>query len=144
MAVLSRNDEVAQALFDGLSARIVEAQDGLEGGPDPVPYLGEHDLTDMMTHAASIGVPLTSREVRYLHQRVDDAIADLAAHPEYLPIVDVFDPATPDGEYPYSLWLDGIYVNGLASLLGTCASPCVNPTSQPVLDCEMVAAHFPN
>ena len=49
--------------------------------------------------------------------------------------------ATPNGEYAYEPWGPTISWVGLGSLLGTCASPCRNPASEPVLDCELVAAH---
>jgi hypothetical protein len=141
-ALLAADDVLAQALLDGMTLRIVEAIDGLEGVAEPVPFLGEQDLVDMLSHGAAAGVPLTSREVRWLHARIDDALASYA-NPDLQPMLHVFDEATPDGDYGYEPSGGSISFVGLASLLGTCASPCANPTGRPVLDCEMIAAYSP-
>lgn len=86
--------------------------------------------------SANVGVPLTWREVRFLHDRLREAHAGyLAARPA---TYDVFDPATPDGEYPYEPGGPGLNWYYLGAVLGTCASPYLNPTSKPVLDCERV------
>lgn len=141
-ALLSGNDVVAQALLEGLALRIGEGVDGFDGTADPVPHLGTNDLFDMIAHGAAAGVPLTSREVRFVHERIEEALVSYA-NPDLAEMIAVFEASTPDGEYGYEPYGDGINFVGLASLLGTCASPCVNPTSQPVLDCELVRAAMP-
>lgn len=138
-ALLSGNDELAQALLSGLALRIAEGLDGFDGTADPVPHLGTADLLDMIAHGAATGVPLTSREVRFVHERIEEALASYA-NPDLAPMIAVFDASTPDGEYGFEPYGAGINFVGLASLLGTCASPCVNPASQPVLDCALVEA----
>ncbi len=140
-AVLSGNDQVGALLVDGLVARIVEGLDGLEGVGEPVMWLGPNDLVDMMAHGAAIGVPLTAREVTWLHARIDEAYAGYAGNPDLQPMLNVFDAGTPDGEYGYEPYGPAISFVGLGSLLGTCASPCRNASSEPVLDCDLVAAH---
>jgi hypothetical protein len=142
LALMTGNDALAQALLEGMAFRIVQALDGLEGLADPVPYVNEAHLATMMAHGAATGVPLTWREVRFLHARIDQALAsygDTALDP----VIASFDAATPDGEYPFEPWGTGFEFVGLAGLLGTCASPCTNPESKPVLDCDMVAAWSP-
>ncbi len=141
-ALLSADDALAQALLDGITARIEEGLDGLEGVAEPVPHLGDQDLFDMLAHGAAVGVPLTSREVRWMHARVDEALTSYA-NPDLQGALHVFDDATPDGEYVYEPYGGPIGFVALGSLLGTCASPCANPTGRPVLDCEMIAAYMP-
>jgi hypothetical protein len=140
-AVLSGNAEVGAMLVDGLVGRIEEGLDGLEGVGEPVMWLGAQDLVDMMAHGAAIGVPLTPREVAWLHARIDEAYAGYAGNPDLESMLHVFDAATPDGEYGYEPYGPAISFVGLGSLLATCASPCRNETSEPVLDCDLVAAH---
>lgn len=141
-ALLAGDLELAQALLDGMTLRIEQGIDGLEGVADPVPYLGDQDLFDMLTHGASAGIPLTSREVRWLHARIEDAIASYA-NPDLQGALHVFDAATPDGDYVYEPYGTSISFVGLGALLGTCASPCANPSGRPALDCDMIAAYSP-
>ncbi len=141
-ALLSGQNALAQQLIDGIVVRLDQAVDGFEGVGDPVPHLGEADLVDMLAHAAALGVPLTSREVRWLHARIETALASYA-DPALQPMLHVFDRATPDGEYGFEPGGSGINFVSLAALLGTCASPCANPSGRPVLDCDMVAARAP-
>lgn len=141
-ALLAGQTALAQQLVDGIVVRLDQAVDGFEGVGDPVPHLGEADLVDMLAHAAALGVPLTSREVRWLHARIATALAS-CADPGLQPMLHVFDAATPDGEYGFEPGGSGINFVSLAALLGTCASPCANPSGRPVLDCDMVAARVP-
>jgi len=140
-AVLAGDAELGAALVDGLIVRIDEGLDGLLGVGEPVMWLGDQDLVDMLAHGAAIGVPLTAREVGWLHARIDAAYAGYAGNPDLQPMLNVFDGATPDGEYGFEPYGPAISFVGLASLLATCSSPCRNETSEPVLDCELVAAH---
>jgi hypothetical protein len=125
-----------------MAFRMVQALDGLEGLADPVPYLDDEHLATMIAHGAAAGVPLTWREVRFLHARIDEAFASYG-DPALDPIVATFDGATPDGQYWFEPWGTGFEFVGLAGLLGSCASPCLNPQSKPVLDCDMVQAWAP-
>jgi hypothetical protein len=140
-AILSGNDEVAAMLLDGMTVRIDEALDGFEGVGEPVMWLGPQDLVDMLAHGAAIGLPLTAREAAWLHARIDEAYTGYAGNPDLQPMLNVFDAATPDGEYGFEPYGPAISFVGLGSLLGTCTSPCRNEASEPVLDCDLVAAH---
>ncbi|MCK5800113.1 MAG: hypothetical protein KAI47_23140 [Deltaproteobacteria bacterium] len=127
---------VAKALLDGLSQRLVRNLDAILAGKQPN-NLNTKDFTALMLHAAIAGVPLTSREVHWLHERIDAAYTSFrvaSKHPSYA----IFDPKTPDGTYPYEPSGDGFSFNDLALPLGTCASVYRNPKSRPLLDCAMV------
>lgn len=142
-ALLAGRDDLALALLGGVADRIAEGMDGFDGTADPVPHLGGADLVDMMAHGAAAGVPLTSREVRWLHEQIAAAHGSYVDNPALLPSIEVFEATTPDGEYGYEPGAGGINFVSLAALLGTCASPCVNPATRPVLDCAMVEAWTP-
>ena len=89
-------------------------------------------------HAANLGVPLTSREVRWLHAQLEMAYAGYdTSGPEW----HVFEPGTADGDYAIEPNGPGIDVKDLGLLLGACAAPYRNATGQPILDCARVGAH---
>jgi hypothetical protein len=141
-ALLAGDLELAQALLEGMTIRIEQGLDGLEGLADPVPYLDDQAMFDMLAHGAAAGIPLTSREIRWMHARVEDAIASYA-NPDLQGALHVFDAATPDGDYVYEPYGTSIHFVGLGALLGTCASPCLNPNGRAALDCDMIAAYSP-
>jgi hypothetical protein len=141
-ALLTGHPELAQPLMEGLALRLDEALDGHEGITEPVPWLTLEDTVDMLTHAAAVGVPLTWREVRWLHDRVVEA-ATSYADPANDPIIDTFDASVGDGAYGYHPWGTGLHFISLGAPLGTCASPCVDPSSPQVLDCDLVRSWSP-
>jgi hypothetical protein len=143
-ALLAGQDELAIALLDGLAVRISAGMDGFDGSGPEVPHLGENDLVGMMAHGAAVGVPLTSREVGWLHEQIQVAHDSYLDNADLQDLIGVFDEGTPDGEYGYEPYGAAINWVDLASLLGTCASPCVNPGARPVLDCAMVEAWSPD
>jgi hypothetical protein len=143
-ALLAGQDELAAQLLDGLAVRIAEGMDGMDGSGPEVPHLGENDLVSMMSHGAAVGVPLTSREVAWLHSQIQIAHDSYLGNPDIATLVGVFDDGTPDGEYGYEPYGASINWVDIAGLLGTCASPCVNPNARPVLDCAMVEAWSPD
>jgi hypothetical protein len=121
-------------MLRGLAWRLDKIFDAREAGLDPA---GPHDqdLAELVVMSANVGVPLTAREVRFLHDRIAEA------HESYLDEARlvhyrVFDPATPDGEYVFTPDGRGFFWRTLALALGTCASPFASPHSEPVLDCQ--------
>ncbi len=137
-ALRSRQNTVARALLDGLALRIEEGIDGFESGNPPA-FLTDRDFADLLLLSASLGVPLTSREVRWVHGQID------IARTEYLDskndrIYNVFDASTPDGAYSFQPGQAGIHFKSLALALGSCASPYANPAARPLLDCARVRA----
>lgn len=134
------HDELADTLLAGMAWRLDKIFDAREaaaaGGPA---YTGSHDkdVAELVSASAAVGLPLTWREVRFLHDRVREA------HEGYLsqglrPHLNVFDEATPDGSYAYNPDAPGFFWRYLAHALGTCASPYTSTTSKPALDCDLV------
>lgn len=134
-AQLAGQDEIARLLLSGLGKRVSSTLDKLLSPQPPAAPIPE-DMGQLIVESAAVGLPLTWREVRYLHARIEDA------HRSYLTGGDeayaVFSPATPDGEYAFEPRGSGLFFPLLGSVLGDCASPYRNPTSKPVLDCEKV------
>jgi hypothetical protein len=141
-ALLSEQHDVALLLMDGLVERMSAGLDSLEGTGPEVPWLSAHDELDMLLHAMAVGVPLTWREVAWLHARIDEAHAGYLT-PGNDTNVHVFDAATPDGEYSLEVYGPAINFISLGAPLAACASPCAHPEGKPLLDCEMVRAWSP-
>ncbi|NOZ01061.1 MAG: hypothetical protein GXP54_04135 [Deltaproteobacteria bacterium] len=139
MAFMEGFEDLGDRMLEGLAWRLDTIFDAKE---DPDTYDGPHDqdLAELVTMSAAVGLPLTWREVRFLHQRIKEA-HDTYLSGGSLPAYRVFDKDVPDGEYPYNPGGGGFFWRYLGTVLGTCASPYRNPTSRPVLDCDMVRAH---
>jgi len=139
LALLHGHAAVGLDMLDGLAWRLDTIFDALE---DPETYTGPHeqDLAETVVMSATVGVPLTWREVRFLHDRIEDAHASYLSEGR-LPTYRVFDPDVPDGEYPFNPGGAGFFWRYLATPLGLCASPYVNPTTKPALDCDKVRGY---
>jgi len=138
IAALRGHPEVREALLPGLAWRIERLLDNRDA-PNAPP---DRDVAELIAVAASAGLPLTWREVRFLHERIAEAHAGFltdALRPSY----DVFAPATPDGEYVFTPEGGGLRWRYLPAALGTCASPLRSPASAPALDCERLRANPP-
>jgi hypothetical protein len=140
-ALLSNNLSIAQALVEGLGQRLDDMMNGFATN-NPEPFLVTIDASDLILFSANVGVPLTWREVAYLHQQID------LAHQTYLDpsndlIYRTFDPATPDGSYLFRPPGDGINFVSLGAMIGLCSSQWLNPASKPVLNCDKVKAWLP-
>jgi hypothetical protein len=135
-------DEIARALLQGLAwrlDRIFDAREDDTAGGDPYAGPHEQDLAELVVMAANVGVPLTWREVRFLHARIREA------HSGYLsegmkPLYHVFDADTPDGDYAYNPGAGGFFWRYLGAPLGLCASPYVRGRSAMALDCARIRA----
>jgi hypothetical protein len=141
LAQLKGQPGLAHDMQQGLAWRLDKIFDARDAG-QPTPNLCDQDIAELVMMSGAVGVPLTSREVRFLSEQIK------AAHDSYLatpdnPMYRVFDPATPDGEYAYEPGGAGIFWRYLGAVLGACASPWWNPTSQRMLDCETVKAWHP-
>ena len=140
-ALLANDVPAAQSLVTGLAQRLDQMMDDYAAGT-PEPFITVGDAADLIIHSANAGVPLTWREVAFLHQQID------LAHQTYLdPSNDVvyrsFDAATPDGAYLYAPTGDGVKFEALGALLGQCVAQWRNPASKPVLNCDKVRAFTP-
>lgn len=120
--------------------RITRYLGQFEEGSQPDVYPVQ-DFTQMIMHAANMGVPLTSREVRFVHQQFDAARERYLGYPAHT--FNVFTDGAPNGEVPYEPWGNGVFINDVGLLLGTCASQWRNPASRPVLDCDLVRTRGP-
>lgn len=141
-ALFTGHDALAEALMGGLVERMSAGLDSLEGTGPEVPWLEPPDEVDMLLHAMAVGVPLTWREVAWLHARIDEAHAGYL-QPGNATIVDAMTPAVPDGEYAFAPGGPGINFVSLGAPLAACASPCAHPDGKPLLDCAMVRAWSP-
>ncbi len=137
-ALLSGRAALAKALLEGLTVRVDEGMDGYEAGTPPT-FLGEQDFADLLMHSANLGVPLTSREVRWLHGAIRRA-RDSYSESRNDPIYRIFDASTPDGAYAYQPSGEGLHFRSIALAMGTCFAQYRNPTSRPVLDCARLAS----
>jgi len=138
LAFMRGHHELGNAMLEGLAWRIDKILDAMDSDPG---YKGPHeqDVAELIVVSATSGLPLTWREVRFLHDRIEEAHAGyLADH--MIPHYNVFEPDTPDGEYAYNPSSGGFFWRVLGTVLGTCGSPYVNSTSKPLLDCDMVKA----
>jgi len=116
IALLKGNNDVALALLQGLTVR-VETDLGAMESSNPPANVNKKDVAALLLHAANAGVPLTSHEVRWLHQRIHEAFVAYR-DPSMATAYRVFDPATPDGTYPYQPEGDGLAFSDLGVLLG--------------------------
>jgi len=128
--------ELGNEMVSGLAWRLDKIFDAHEAGTPPE-NPGNEDLAELVVMAASVGVPLTWREVRFLHDRISDAHASYLAEGN-MPTYHVFDADTPDGVYPFNPGGSGFFWRYLAAPLGLCGSPYRNPTSKPALNCEQI------
>ena len=131
---------VALELMKGLSQRIDLDMNVVESSSPPAGF-DIPDVASELAYANNVGVPLTSREVRWLHGRLHTAHTNLLA-PALAPTFRLFDPATPDGAYSYDPPQFGLNYADLGMLVGACASTYRNPAGRALLDCNKLLAAF--
>ncbi len=136
LALLTGQDALARELAGGLAARIEGILDAYDAGTMP-DNARPKDVFQLVLESAMLGVPLTSREVRWIHGQIEEAWAGYdTSGPEW----HVRDPATPDGDYVFEPGGPGIDFKDLGLLLGLCTAQWVNPSSREVIDCDRVRA----
>gem|GEM_PF-976359 len=137
--VAGRGD-VATELLDGLAWRLDTRLDELESlEPPEDPHLG--DLGELVLMAGNSGLPLTWREVRFLHARIEESYNALVGTQDQAALkarFDVFSPDVADGTYPFDPGDAGMAWRYLGAILGVCASPFWSSGSMQVLDCEKI------
>lgn len=138
MALLTKQTGPALALLQGLAERL-DSDVAAASSASPPSNLNPTDIVSLVLHAANTGVPLTSKEVRWIHARLGDAWTSYRA-PANAPTYAVFDASTPDGTYAYDPSGTGMSFSDIGLMLGSCASPMRNPTSRPLLDCNRLLA----
>jgi len=132
--------EMAQELLEGLITRLERYLDPASDEPGKEDARWGRDVSLVLLKAASLGMPLTSDEVRTVHQYHDAAVARYLEFPNW----DLWDPAVPDGAYGFRDGFqpkrvpEAVRIEEIAFVLELCWSPFRNPAGRPVVDCEMV------
>jgi len=139
-ALLTGQYTAAQDLLTGLATRIEDGMGYAQNGNWPV-HLNAELLVKLIVNSANAGVPLTAREVRWVHDQLRTTYTNFTALPPA--VFNVFDPATPDGAYDFTPTADGIDFRFWAVLAGTCSATYRNPASQPLLDCARLQTWSP-
>jgi hypothetical protein len=142
MALLTKQTGPALSLLQGLAERL-DSDVAAASAASPPANVNPDDIVSLVLHAANTGVPLTSKEVRWIHSRLESAWTSYRAAGTAA-TYKVFDPATPDGTYPYDPSGTGMFFSDIGLLLGSCASPFRNTASRPLLDCKRLLASLPN
>lgn len=137
-ALLGGQPDLAKTLLEGLAQRLDEALDGYEAGT-PAKYLEPEHVSALIIHAANVGVPLTSREVRWIHDRLAEAHGSILDAQNF-ETFNTKDAAVPDGSWRFTPLSSGIEFKTLGALLGSCAAQYRNPAGKPVLDCAKLKA----
>jgi hypothetical protein len=130
------DDGALRELLTGLAWRVLQVLDSPE---DQAPIA--EDRSELVIMSANAGLPLTWREVRYLHDRIrqaHQAVLDAGATTAY---GNPFSAEYPDGTQGLEPPLRGIHWRYLGAMLGDCASPYRHPDSRPILDCDRVREH---
>ena len=140
-ALMAKRPSIAQAMLPGLAKRIDDGVTLAETNKLPV-WLSRESLADMILHSANTGVPLTWREVRWLHGQLEIAytayVTNTPAH-----LYRMFDAASPEGEYASEPDSKGIHFTSLALLVGACTAKYRNPAGMPLLDCARLTGVSP-
>jgi hypothetical protein len=140
-ALVHGQTDLAKTLLGGIVKRLDTVMDLIDAGTPPANFATK-DLVSFLVHAANAGIPLTSREARWLHDRIAEAKAtylDAAALGQY----DLFAPNGADGDYAFEPGGEGIDFKDIGIFLGLCAGQYRNPTTRDVLDCDAVKAFSP-
>jgi hypothetical protein len=140
-ALLAGKNTIAQTMLPGLAKRIEEGITYADSGTMPA-WLTTKELSDLIIHSANTGVPLTWKEVRFLHDQIEAAYTSYVTNADPA-IYSIFDSSTPDGSYSFEPSGDGLNWTSLALLIGTCDATYRNPSSKPVLDCSRLATYAP-
>ncbi|MFO0714098.1 MAG: hypothetical protein U0353_29850 [Sandaracinus sp.] len=136
LALASGRDDTARALLEGLAARMEGILDAYDTGTPPEnAHAG--DVVQLILESAALGVPLTSREVRFLHARLGEAAA---GYDTTQPAWHVRDASVPDGDYAFEPGGPGVDMKDLALFLGLCSAQWVSPSGRAVIDCDRVRA----
>lgn len=134
LQALNNGDEVrALELLNGLIQRVEEDMDRTVDTYEDKQEGYNGDLAGQMVKYACCGLPLTSEEVRFIHQYYDMAIEDWNNW-EYW---DLWDESHGDGEYPYKP--DSLVdFEDVTSMLQYCASPYKNEAGAEIVDCDII------
>ena len=143
-AWLAERNDIANQLLDGLAWRVDVRLDELESlEPPQDPHYS--DLGELVLMSGNAGLPLTWREIRFLHERIREAHNALAGDRTQAELdarYNVFSPEVPDGTYAFDPGDTGLAWRYLGAVLGACASPFWNKASKQLLDCKKIRDGF--
>ncbi|MBK8257038.1 MAG: hypothetical protein IPK82_30740 [Polyangiaceae bacterium] len=140
-ALVHGQNDLAKTLLGGMVKRLDTVMDLMDAGTPPSNF-NLKDLVAFMVHAANAGVPLTSREVRWLQGKVVEAQLSYSS-PAAVAQTELFSPNGADGDYAFEPGGEGIDFKDIGLLLGLCAAQYKNPTTVEVFDCSAIAASAP-
>lgn len=136
LALATGDAVLARDLAEGLALRMEGILDQYDAGTIP-DNAHPTDVVQLVLESAMLGVPLTSREVRFLHSQLAMAASGYdTTGPEW----HVRDAATPDGDYVFEPGGPGVDFKDLGLFLGLCTAQWVSPTTRQVLDCDRIRA----
>lgn len=135
-ALLANRTDLANLLLAGLAERVDTVLDQLLSDEPPEAPIPE-DMAELIVQAGNVGLPLTWREVRYVHDRIREAHESYRASEQHA-VYHVLDATTPDGTYPFDPPGAGFFFRNIGAVLGTCASSFRSSTGHSILDCERV------
>ncbi|MBI4818367.1 MAG: hypothetical protein HY791_19030 [Deltaproteobacteria bacterium] len=127
----------ARALVEGMGTRMDDIFSKIENGDLPNFY-NAPDFAAFIMRAGFLGVPLTSREIRFVHEQVRQADEGYFSETN-LAALAAFDPEAPDGEKSFGLAGPGLDFRTLGLGLGVCATREVNPNTRTLFDCSRMA-----
>jgi hypothetical protein len=99
-ALLAQRNTIAHDMLTGLAWRADQGMGYAESGSWPV-HLNPELLVKLLVNSANTGLPLTWREVRWVHARLQEAHDAFVTNTDPA-IYRLFDSATPDGAYAFS------------------------------------------
>jgi hypothetical protein len=132
-ALVHRRDRGARRMIEGLALRARNVF-AVRGEHYDIPqYRWEADGAVFLVQAAACGLPLTSREVRLVHEQFDKALSHFARWRYWNPWADTL----ADGVYPYRPY-HPVGIEDIGFLFEYCFSPFRDPRGAACVDCDQI------
>jgi hypothetical protein len=139
VAMAHQKKQNVNPLIDGIVKKIVRDLKYIDGSWSNS-KVNINDIPGFFINANNVGAPLTSKEIRWLHERLHRAYLEIDGAS---PVFHVFDTSTPSGTYSYEApGNTGINFSTIGLLLGACASPYRNLNNRQVFDCQRLQARM--
>ena len=140
-ALMYRHVDIAWNLLYGMTLRMDDYLDPSTDQPGASNGHWNRDMAVLLVQAASVGLPLTSKEVRLVQKHFTQAVTGWETFANW----DLWSPDVPDGEYSAGSGFrppstdEGIHRDSIAIFLEYCNSPFKNPDGRQFVDCDVVA-----
>jgi hypothetical protein len=140
-ALVLRDNDAAQALVQGLADRLDTYE--AEYSPKVSAVEWERDLAQLSIRAAAFGLPLNSREARWVIEDWSEAIDRFSTWPNW----NLWDESVPDGPVSYrpsdmtveeEVEYRWARIEDLTFIFEYCWSPFKNPAGANFVDCDLV------